>query len=314
MPWRSAGIRVLDDDPDAVDERGAQLGRLDALRRELGGRRHEPDPPDIDLARHRVGRHLDAGARRRASEMRLVDIGANPDGVDQRYGEHRRVRRHDGTRLADPRQHDPGIRRLERRALEPVALGGEVRAARLDLGRAACVICSSRVPSRRSPRSDSACRSWASPVRFSHSRGVERLLRGDVPPRQLLGALEVLGRVLERRLGRRHRRPGLLDLEPPRAGEEFAEPRIGAPQHRGGIGFGVVERRLVENGEGLPGFDAVALVDQHMRERPVDPEGEVDLPYLDVAVEEQHACARRSRLLLRPPEGAAGEQCQNAQD
>ena len=51
MPCRSAAVGVVDDDPQAVDEVGPQLGRLDRLGRELGGRRDEADPAAVGLVR-----------------------------------------------------------------------------------------------------------------------------------------------------------------------------------------------------------------------------------------------------------------------
>jgi len=65
-----------------------------------------------------------------------------------------------------------------------------------------------------------------------------------------------------------------------------------------GFGFGLLgfrafeggdEGGVVEGGEGLAGFDAVAFIDGERRDAAADPEAEVDLPDVDISVEGENA-------------------------
>src|SRR5579883_1995448 len=127
-------VRVHDDDPQSVDEVGAQVAGLDGLGRELGGGRDEADGAVIG-AGIAIGGDLHRHAGGDATEVALIHVRADAHRPVDREGEHRLARLHDRAGLARSGEDDARTRRVQHRVRDvrarPVALRNRLSALRL---------------------------------------------------------------------------------------------------------------------------------------------------------------------------------------
>ena len=139
-PLPQAAVGVVDDDPQPVDQVGAQLARLDRLGREFGGRRDEPDVPLVDLAPARNRSDIRGHFGLDAAQVRLVDISPDPDGGGQGQREDGLAGRDDRAALAGAGEDLAGPRRDQLAVGQPALgladgrlLGPELGAGRVDV-------------------------------------------------------------------------------------------------------------------------------------------------------------------------------------
>src|SRR5262245_10662305 len=97
------GTGIVDDDPNAIHEGGAELARLHSLRGKLGGRGDETDLAFEHRRPGRVGSDTHLHARLNAAEIDLREVAANPHGVGQAQYKHRLAGSDNGANLAHAR-------------------------------------------------------------------------------------------------------------------------------------------------------------------------------------------------------------------
>src|SRR5262245_41140455 len=96
---------IVDDDPNAIHEGGAELARLHSLRGELGGRGDETDLAFQQGRPGCVGSDTHLHARLNAAEIDLREVAANPYGVGQAQYKHRLAGGDNGANLTHARKN-----------------------------------------------------------------------------------------------------------------------------------------------------------------------------------------------------------------
>ena len=119
-------IGVVDIDLDAVDERDALLIGLHTLGRELGVRRDERDAPVILLAGISIGGDGCVLPPVNAAEVRLRDIGAEPDVIEIGERDHRSAGRDDFAQFRLAHRNDARRRREQRGVTQVDAREAEI--------------------------------------------------------------------------------------------------------------------------------------------------------------------------------------------
>ena len=282
LPERLPGI--VHHHAEAVDQVGAELGRLHRLGGELRGGRDEADAAGARLVRCAVGDdgHLLSGTEQ--AELRLAHVGAHPD----RPGEGEHVdhvrRREDGSGLLDPGKDDAVRGREELGVVEGGLGGGKPGPGSGEVGLGVGDVL---LPRSLFEQAEGLARLGHPGVgAVTRSAGVVVSLLGDgAGGHELLGAGEGAAGVLGGGGGVGQGSPRLVDLRLARALDQLVHGGLLCRDLR----FGGVEVVLigtgVELGENHAGVDGLPFLEVQLPEPARDAEPELDLADVDVAVE-----------------------------